>query len=43
MVHMSTDSRILDLADLSSEQWGLFTMAQAKELGFSAQQVARHG
>ncbi|MCD2136185.1 type IV toxin-antitoxin system AbiEi family antitoxin domain-containing protein [Rhodococcus qingshengii] len=38
---MSSDTRILDLADLSSEQWGLFTMAQAKELGFSAQQVAR--
>ena len=38
---MSSDFRILDLADLSSEQWGLFTMAQAKELGFSAQQVAR--
>lgn len=41
VVHMSSDSRILDLADLSSEQWGLFTMAQAKELGFSAQQIAR--
>ncbi|RMB77128.1 hypothetical protein AYK61_12155 [Rhodococcus sp. SBT000017] len=38
---MSSDLRILDLADLSSEQWGLFTMAQAKGLGFSAQQIAR--
>ena len=41
VVHMSSDTRILDLADLSSEQWGLFTVAQAKDLGFSAQQVAR--
>ena len=41
MVRMSSDLRILDLADLSSEQWGLFTMAQAKGLGFSAQQIAR--
>ncbi|MCQ4150549.1 MULTISPECIES: type IV toxin-antitoxin system AbiEi family antitoxin domain-containing protein [Rhodococcus erythropolis group] len=38
---MSSDLQILDLADLSSEQWGLFTMAQAKGLGFSAQQIAR--
>lgn len=38
---MSSNFRILDLADLSSEQWGLFTMAQAKSLGFSAQQIAR--
>ncbi|MFD9668329.1 type IV toxin-antitoxin system AbiEi family antitoxin domain-containing protein [Rhodococcus sp. NPDC059968] len=38
---MPSDIRILDLADLAAGQWGLFTMAQARELDLSAQQVAR--
>ncbi|TQF65316.1 hypothetical protein FK531_22105 [Rhodococcus spelaei] len=32
---------MLDLADLAAGQWGLFTTAQAKELGFSTQRIAR--
>lgn len=31
----------LDLADLASEQWGLVTTAQARDVGVSAQAVAR--
>ncbi|MFZ2173327.1 MAG: type IV toxin-antitoxin system AbiEi family antitoxin domain-containing protein [Rhodococcus sp. (in: high G+C Gram-positive bacteria)] len=38
---MRGDSRILDLADLAAGQWGLFTTAQAKTLGFTAQRIAR--
>jgi predicted transcriptional regulator of viral defense system len=38
---MARDIRILDLADLAAGQWGLFTMAQARDLDLSAQQVAR--
>ncbi len=38
---MRSDYRILDLADLAAGQWGLFTTAQAKVLGFSTQQLAR--
>ncbi|MFF2111543.1 type IV toxin-antitoxin system AbiEi family antitoxin domain-containing protein [Rhodococcus koreensis] len=33
--------RIIDLADLAAGQWGLFTTAQAKTLGFTTQQIAR--
>lgn len=35
------DDRLLELADLASGQWGLFTSAQAKTLGLTPQQVAR--
>lgn len=38
---MSSDYKILDLADLAAGQWGLFTTAQAKKLGFSSQRIAR--
>lgn len=38
---MAGDYRMLDLADLAAGQWGLFTTAQAKELGFSTQRIAR--
>ncbi|MCX2747796.1 type IV toxin-antitoxin system AbiEi family antitoxin domain-containing protein [Arthrobacter sp. MI7-26] len=30
-----------DVADLASEQWGMITTAQARSLGFSAQDMAR--
>lgn len=38
---MRSDRKILDLADLAASQWGLFTTAQARPLGFSAQRIAR--
>lgn len=38
---MRSDYKILDLADLASGQWGLFTTAQARPLGFSTQRIAR--
>lgn len=38
---MADGSRILDLTDLAAGQWGLFTTAQAKTLGFSTQRIAR--
>ncbi|MDH6681037.1 hypothetical protein M2284_005280 [Rhodococcus sp. LBL1] len=38
---MSSGYRMVDLADLAAGQWGLFTTAQAKALGFSTQQIAR--
>ncbi len=33
--------RLVDLADLAGSQWGLFTSAQAGDLGFVAQQLKR--
>ncbi|WP_083865275.1 type IV toxin-antitoxin system AbiEi family antitoxin domain-containing protein [Nocardia brevicatena] len=38
---MTRDERLLELADLAGAQWGLFTSAQAGELGFTAQQLKR--
>ncbi|MBF6289888.1 type IV toxin-antitoxin system AbiEi family antitoxin domain-containing protein [Nocardia cyriacigeorgica] len=38
---MRSEERLLELADLAGVQWGLFTSAQAGELGFSAQQLKR--
>jgi predicted transcriptional regulator of viral defense system len=38
---MPSAHRILDLADLAASQWGLFTTAQARPLGFSTQRIAR--
>ena len=35
------EDRLLELSDVASEQWGMFTSAQAKALGVTAQQVAR--
>lgn len=34
-------SSVLEVADLAAEQWGLFTTAQARSIGVSAQAVAR--
>ncbi|MGV9638010.1 type IV toxin-antitoxin system AbiEi family antitoxin domain-containing protein [Nocardia rhamnosiphila] len=38
---MRSKERLLELSDLAGVQWGLFTSAQAGELGFSAQQLKR--
>ncbi|KAB2585614.1 hypothetical protein BS297_09505 [Rhodococcus erythropolis] len=38
---MRSENRLLDLADLAASQWGLFTTAQARTLGFSTQRIAR--
>ena len=38
---MRSDHKILDLADLAASQWGLFTTAQTRTLGFSTQRIAR--
>ncbi|WP_280489880.1 type IV toxin-antitoxin system AbiEi family antitoxin domain-containing protein [Nocardia carnea] len=38
---MRSEERLLELADVAGVQWGLFTSAQASELGFSAQQLKR--
>lgn len=38
---MSSDNKALDLADLAASQWGLFTTAQTRTLGFSTQRIAR--
>lgn len=35
------EDRLLELADVASGQWGLFTSAQAKALGVTPQQLAR--
>ncbi|GAA3136084.1 hypothetical protein GCM10020255_011120 [Rhodococcus baikonurensis] len=38
---MKGDDRLLALADLAQEQWGMFTSAQAAESGVSAQHLKR--
>ncbi|MEU7631700.1 type IV toxin-antitoxin system AbiEi family antitoxin domain-containing protein [Nocardia sp. NPDC049220] len=38
---MAREELLLELADLAGVQWGLFTSAQAVELGFTAQQLKR--
>ncbi|WP_280484430.1 type IV toxin-antitoxin system AbiEi family antitoxin domain-containing protein [Nocardia cyriacigeorgica] len=38
---MGREERLLALADLAEGQWGLFTSAQVRELGFGAQQLKR--
>lgn len=38
---MRSDNKTLDLADLAASQWGLFTTAQTRTLGFSTQRIAR--
>ncbi|WP_280336049.1 type IV toxin-antitoxin system AbiEi family antitoxin domain-containing protein [Nocardia wallacei] len=38
---MRSDERLLELADLAEEQWGLITSAQASNLGVTAQRLKR--
>lgn len=38
---MKREERLLRLADLAESQWGLFTSAQAGDVGFTAQQLKR--